>query len=231
MRTRTTFQKQKRKEKVLEPIVEFNEHVDFHSSKSSGDVNSLIALLGVPQKKGGKQVLECSIMDEYLEKHEEEASKVEKSSKEFLAFVDAFCVFMVQQVEAMAQNQKIAKLMNFIAKGLGVINSAPSEGFTKATIKARLLASFVRKETKVKAYMETQHLKIDKEQIHFTQTLLKEHVWEWWMSQKQKTLDLFETLTREEFKLWLDGGSRRTTWCIRMGWSFWSSPKETTKAH
>jgi hypothetical protein len=34
-------------------------------------------------------------MDEYFEKHEEEAPKVEKSSKTFLAFVDAFCVFMV----------------------------------------------------------------------------------------------------------------------------------------
>ncbi|CAM6014561.1 unnamed protein product [Sphagnum balticum] len=94
--------------------------------------------------------------------------------------------------------------MNFIAKGLGVIDSAPSGGFTKATIKARLLASFVRKETKVKAW-ETQHFKTDKEKIHFTQTLLKEHVWKWWMSQKQKTLDLFETLIQEEFKLWLDG--------------------------
>jgi hypothetical protein len=32
--------------------------------------------------------------------------------------------------------------------------------------------------------METQHVKIDKKQIHFAQTLLKEHAWEWWMSQK-----------------------------------------------
>ncbi len=95
VKTRTTFQKQKGKEKVFEPIVEFNEHVDFHSSKSSGHVNSLIVLLGVPRKKGGKQALECLVVDEYSEKHEEEAPKMEKSSKEFLAFVDAFCVFMV----------------------------------------------------------------------------------------------------------------------------------------
>jgi hypothetical protein len=49
--------------------VEFDEHVDFHSSKSSGDVNSLIAPMGVPRKKGGKQALECSIVDESFEKH------------------------------------------------------------------------------------------------------------------------------------------------------------------
>jgi hypothetical protein len=52
--------------------------------------------------------------------------------------------------------------------------------------------------------METQHFKIDKEQIHFAQTLLKVHMWEWWMSQKQETSDLLETIIREEFKLWLD---------------------------
>jgi hypothetical protein len=35
-------------------------------------------------------------VDEYLEKQEQEAPKVEKSSKEFLAFVDTFHVFLVQ---------------------------------------------------------------------------------------------------------------------------------------
>jgi hypothetical protein len=47
----------------------------------------------------------------------------------------------------------------------------------------------------VKAHMETQCFKIDKEQIHFAQTLLKEHAWEWWMPQKQETFDLLETFT------------------------------------
>jgi hypothetical protein len=42
--------------------VEFEEHVDFHSSKSSGNVNSLITLLGVLRQKGGKQALENSIV-------------------------------------------------------------------------------------------------------------------------------------------------------------------------
>jgi hypothetical protein len=53
--------------------------------------------------------------------------------------------------------------------------------------------------------METQHFKTNRERIHFTQTMLKEHPWEWWMSQKQETPELLETLSWEEFKLWLDG--------------------------
>ncbi len=43
-------------------------------------------------------------MDKYLDKWEEEVPKVEKSSKEFLALVDAFHVFVVQQGEATTQN-------------------------------------------------------------------------------------------------------------------------------
>ncbi len=42
-------------------------------------------------------------MDEFFEK-QKEVLKVEKLSKEFLALVEAFCVFVVQQGEAMAQN-------------------------------------------------------------------------------------------------------------------------------
>ncbi len=76
VKTPITPQEQKGKEKILKPIVEFDEHVDFHSSKSSGDVNSLIALLGVPRQKGGKQALECLVVDESPKKHEEEAPKV-----------------------------------------------------------------------------------------------------------------------------------------------------------
>jgi hypothetical protein len=59
--------------------------------------------------------------------------------------------------------------MNCIAKNLGAINNVPSGGYAKVTIKVRLLDSFVKKETKTKrvhqaeAYMETQHLKTDKE--------------------------------------------------------------------
>jgi len=43
-------------------------------------------------------------VDESLEKQKEEVLKVEKLSKEFLALVEAFCVFVVQQGEAIAQN-------------------------------------------------------------------------------------------------------------------------------
>lgn len=41
---------------------------------------------------------------------------MEKSSKEFLALVDTFHVFVVQQREAMTQNQEIAKFMSYIAE-------------------------------------------------------------------------------------------------------------------
>jgi hypothetical protein len=61
-------------------------------------MNSLIALLGAPRQKGGKQMLEHSIVDESPKKQEEEAPRVGRSSKEFL--VDTFHVFMVQQREA-----------------------------------------------------------------------------------------------------------------------------------
>jgi hypothetical protein len=75
---------------------------------------------------------------------------VEKSSKEFLALVHSFCVFVVEQKTPTTQNQKITKLMNYVAKGLGAISNAPSGGSAKATIKARLLDPFIRKETKTK---------------------------------------------------------------------------------
>jgi len=63
-------------------------------------VNSLIAPLGAPRQKGGKQALKHPIADKSLEKQEEEAPRVENLFKEFLAFVDAFHVFVVQQREA-----------------------------------------------------------------------------------------------------------------------------------
>jgi hypothetical protein len=108
-------------------------------------VHSLIfALNGLMKRKGGKQALECLVVDKSLKK-QHEAPKVEKSSKEFLVLVDAFHVFVVQQKETTIQNQEITKLMSRIAKGLGTIGSALSGGSTKVTIKARLLDSFARK--------------------------------------------------------------------------------------
>jgi hypothetical protein len=88
---------------------------------------------------------------------------------------------------------------------------ALSGGFAKVTIKVRLLDSFAGKETKTKwvwswlhqieVYVEMQHLEIDKKWIHFIQTMLKEHTWEWWMFHNRETFNLLETLTWEEFKL------------------------------
>lgn len=73
--------------------------------------------------------------------------------------------------------------MNCIVEGLGAIDSAPSGGSAMATIKARLPDSFTRKDTKIKwvwpwlhqveTYMETQHLKTNKERIHFVQNLVE----------------------------------------------------------
>jgi hypothetical protein len=54
VKTPTTLQKQKGKEKNFKPIVDFNEHVDFHSSKLNGDVNSLIAPYGCAKAKRGQ---------------------------------------------------------------------------------------------------------------------------------------------------------------------------------
>ncbi len=120
-------------------MVELDEHINFHSLESSGDVNFLIVPLGAPRKKkGGKKTLERTIVDESLEKQEEEVPRVEKSSKEFLVLMDVFCVFVVQQGEAPTQNQKTTKLRNHIAEGLGAIGNTQNEGSAKATIKVRL---------------------------------------------------------------------------------------------
>jgi hypothetical protein len=75
---------------------------------------------------------------------------VEKSFKEFLALVDDFGVFVVQQGEATTQNHEIAKLMNYIMEGLSAIGIARSGGCVNATIKVRLPNSFAGKETKTK---------------------------------------------------------------------------------
>lgn len=60
----TAPKKHKGKEKVFEPIVELDEHINFHSFELNGDVNSLIAPSDGPKKeKGGKQALECVVVD------------------------------------------------------------------------------------------------------------------------------------------------------------------------
>jgi hypothetical protein len=119
--------------------------------KSNGGVNFFIAHLGVSRReKGGKQALECSIVDKYFEKQEEEAPRVEESSKKFFVLVDIFCVFVVEQGEVMAQNQETTKLLNHIAKGSGAIGNTPSGGFAKVTIKVKLSDFFAKKKTKTK---------------------------------------------------------------------------------
>ncbi len=96
VKTPAAPQKQKGKEnKIFKLVVELDEHVDFHSFESTGNMNSLIAFWGAPRQKGGKQALERPFMDESREKQEEEVHKVEKLSKEFLALVDISYVFVV----------------------------------------------------------------------------------------------------------------------------------------
>ncbi len=86
--------------------MELGEHVNFHSSEFSRDVNSWTTPLdGLKKEKKGKQALECFVMDEFPEKHEE-FLKVGKSSKEFLVLMDAFFVFVVQQGKVTTQNQE-----------------------------------------------------------------------------------------------------------------------------
>ncbi len=67
-----------------------------------------------------------------------------------MALLDTFQALVVQEGEAMSSNNEIVKFMGRIAKDLDVIGNAPSGGFAKVAIKARLLDSFTWKETKTK---------------------------------------------------------------------------------
>ncbi len=149
---------------------------------------------------------------------------MEKMSKEFLALVEAFCVFVVQQGEAITQNQEMAKLMNHIVEALGDISNASSGGSTKATIKVRLPNSFVWKETKTKwvwswlheleAHLETQCFKIDKEWIHFAQTLLKEHTWDGGCPKSRRHPTYFKPSHGKSSSCnWMEGSC-----CTNWGW-------------
>jgi len=51
---------------------------------------------------------------------------VESSCKEFLALVNVFFVFVVEQGDTTTQNQETTKLMNCIVENLGVVGSGPS---------------------------------------------------------------------------------------------------------
>jgi len=57
---------------------------------------------------------------------------------------------VVQHKETTSWNNKISKLTGQIMEGWGIIGGAPSGGFTKVAIKARLPNSFAWKETKTK---------------------------------------------------------------------------------
>jgi len=48
------------------------------------------------------------------------------------------------------ENHEMVKLMAQIMEGLGAIGGAPSESFTKVTIKARLVNFLAKKDTKTK---------------------------------------------------------------------------------
>jgi hypothetical protein len=70
MKNFVTPKKNKRKEKVPKPIMESLNQINFYLfSKLNGDVHCLIFLLNGPMKrKGGKQALECPIVDQYPKK-------------------------------------------------------------------------------------------------------------------------------------------------------------------
>jgi hypothetical protein len=130
--------------------------------------------------------------------------------------------------------------MNHIEEGLGAISSAPSGGSTKATIKVKLLDSFISKETKtkwvwlwlhqVKAYMETQRLEIDKNKsISFKP---------YWRSMcgsggclrsRIHSIYLKPSHGKSSNYGWTKG-TCRTTWCFGMEWNSWNSPKGTMEA-
>ncbi len=64
----------------------------------------IIPLNGLRRGKISKQTLERLVVDKSFEKWKEEVPKVQKSSKEYFALMDAFHVFVVQQGEATTQN-------------------------------------------------------------------------------------------------------------------------------
>lgn len=84
--------KNKQKEIVPKPRKESLEHINFHSSsKSCGDVHSLIFPLDKPKRgKVSKHALERPKVDKSFETWEEASPKVDETSKEFFAFLDAF---------------------------------------------------------------------------------------------------------------------------------------------
>jgi heme-binding NEAT domain protein len=112
-KTSMTPEKNKGKEKVLKPKEKLSEHIDFHLFlKLNGEVHSLINLLNGPKiGKGGKHALKYLKVDEFQNMQKEANPKVDQTSKEFLAFLDAFQSFMVQQGETTTQNHEMTKLM------------------------------------------------------------------------------------------------------------------------
>jgi hypothetical protein len=74
--------KNKRKEKILESIMESPKHIDFHFSfEANGDAHSLIILLnGLKRRKGGNQALEHLVVDKSFEKWEEVPKCVQGAS-------------------------------------------------------------------------------------------------------------------------------------------------------
>jgi hypothetical protein len=54
-------------------------------------------------------------VDKSFETWEEASPKMDQTSKEFLAFLDIFWSFVVQEGETMVENQKMAKLLGQIA--------------------------------------------------------------------------------------------------------------------
>jgi hypothetical protein len=162
--------------------VESNEHVNFHFSESSADINSLIVPLGAQRRKGGKQALKRTIVEKSLEKQEEEAPK-----SFWLLWTPFVCLWFNKG----SNNLKLGdnQVVESHCGRFRCHRQCPKWGFCQGHHQGKVARLFHREgdQNQVGAtvvapsrmYMETQCFETDKEWIHFTQTLLKEHMWEW----------------------------------------------------
>jgi hypothetical protein len=94
---------------------------------------------GGAKAKRGKQAFEHPIVDKSLEKHEEEGPRVGSSSKEFLALMDAFFVFVVQKGETITQNQETNQANERHCGKFGCHKQCPKWGFYQGNHQSKVI--------------------------------------------------------------------------------------------